>query len=206
MQVLPFGRSSLAQTVLVSSLTLVAVALLGAVLAYWTWAWFAPRAEPRLEATAAQGGSVASAGAIFGSVPRNQEAAAPTGIAIRLLGVVAASGGRLGHAVVQLEGKQILAVHEGEDLAPGIRLAEVHAAHVILERNGVRETLAWPEKKGSAPPSPQAAPSTAPRAAQSAAPPPAQTVAPPSAATVAPQAAQPVAPRARRSARRAESD
>lgn len=213
MQALPFGRSNLAQTVLVSSLTLVAVALLGAVLAYWTWAWFAPRAEPRLEAIATQSGSVASASAIFGSVPRNQEAAAPTGIAIRLLGVVAASGGRLGHAVVQLEGKQILAVHEGNDLAPGIRLAEVHAAHVILERNGVRETLAWPEKKASAPPSAQAAPSVAPRAPQSAAPPPApppaQALAPPPAAAVAPQApqaAQPAAPRARRSGRRTESD
>ena len=206
MQALPFGRSNLAQTVLVSSLTLVAVALLGAVLAYWTWAWFAPRAEPRVEATAAQSGSVASAGAIFGTVPRNQEAAAPTGIAIRLLGVVAASGGRLGHAVLQLEGKQILAVHEGDDLAPGIRLAEVHAAHVILERNGVRETLAWPEKKVAATPPAQAAPSVAPRAAQSAAPPPAQTVAPPPAAAVAPQTAQPAAPRARRSGRRAESD
>jgi len=155
MQALPFGRSSLAQTVLVYSLTLVAVALLGAVLAYWTWAWFAPRAEPRLEAAAAQGGSVAAAGAIFGAVPRNQEAAAPTGIAIRLLGVVAASGGRLGHAVVQLEGKQILAVHEGEDVAPGIRLAEVHADHVILERNGARETLAWPEKRVTAAPAAQ---------------------------------------------------
>jgi len=187
-------------------LTLVAVALLGAVLAYWTWAWFAPRAEPRLEAAAAQGGSVASAGAIFGAVPRNQEAAAPTGIAIRLLGVVAASGGRLGHAVVQLEGKQILAVHEGEDVAPGIRLAEVHAAHVILERNGVRETLAWPEKKGSAPPSPQAAPAAAAPAAPSAARPAAPSAAPPPAPALAPQAAQPAAPRARRSGRRAESD
>lgn len=206
MQALPFGRSNLAQTVLVSSLTLVAVALLGAVLAYWTWAWFAPRAEPRLAASATQGGSVASAGAIFGTVPRNQEAAAPTGIAIRLLGVVAASGGRRGHAVVQLEGKQILAVHEGGDLAPGIRLAEVHAAQVILERNGVRETLAWPEKKASVPPPAQAAPSIAPRAAQSAAPPPAQALAPPPAAAVAPQAPQPAAPRARRSGRRTESD
>jgi len=197
MQALPFGRSSLAQTVLVSSLTLVTVALLGAVLAYWTWAWFAPRAEPRVEAAAAQSGSVASAGAIFGTVPRNQ-VAAPTGIAIRLLGVVAASRGRLGHAVVQLEGKQILAVHEGEDVAPGIRLAEVHAAHVILERNRVRETLAWPEKKGSATPSAQATQSVAPRATQSAAPPP---------PAVAPQAAQPAAPRARRSAGRGtESD
>lgn len=149
MQALPFGRINVAQTVLVSSLTLVAVALLGAVLAYWTWAWFAPRAEPRMEASALQSGSIASAGSLFGSVPRGQ-AAAPTGIAIRLLGVVAASGGRLGYAVVQLEGKQILAVHEGEDIAPGIRLAEVDADHVILERNGVRETLAWPQRPGSA--------------------------------------------------------
>jgi general secretion pathway protein C len=194
MQALPFGRSSLAQTVLVSLLTLVAVALLGAVLAYWTWAWFAPRAEPRVEATAVQSGNVASAGAIFGNVPRNQETAAPTGIAIRLLGVVAASGGRRGYAVVQLEAKQILAVHEGEDVAPGIRLAEVHADHVILERNGMREMLAWPEKKGTAPASPQSAVSVAPRATESAAPQPAEPVAPP--------AAQPAAPRVRGSAGR----
>ena len=171
MQALPFGRSGLAQTVLISSLTLVAVVLLGAVLAYWTWAWFAPRAEPRLEAIAAQSGSVASAGAFFGDVPRNPETAAPTGIAIRLLGVVAASGGRRGYAVVQLEAKEILAVHQGEDVAPGIRLAEVHVDHVILERDGARETLAWPEKKrASALSAQQAAVSVAPRAVPPAAP------------------------------------
>lgn len=151
MQALPFGRVNVAQTVLVSSLTLLAVALLGAILAYWTWAWFAPRAEPRMEASAVQSGSVASAGGLFGNVPRGQ-AAAPTGIAIRLLGVVAASGGRRGYAVVQLEGKQILAVQEGEDIAPGIRLAEVDADHVMLERNGVRETLAWPQRPAAAAP------------------------------------------------------
>ena len=166
MQALPFGRPNLAQTVLVFSLTLVAVALLGAVLAYWTWAWFAPRPEPRIEASAVQSASVASAGTIFGNVARAQAAAAPTGIAIKLLGVVAASGGRRGYAVVQLEGKQVLAVHEGEDLAPGIRLAEVHAEHVILERNGLRETLAWPQRPGSAPRASQAAASAGSQAAQ----------------------------------------
>src|SRR3990167_369177 len=98
MQALSFARSSLAQSVLVSLLTLATVALLGAVLAYWTWAWFAPRAEPRLAPPAAQTGSGASAGAFFGTVPRYQAAAAPTGIAIKLLGVVAASGGRRGYA------------------------------------------------------------------------------------------------------------
>jgi general secretion pathway protein C len=65
---------------------------------------------------------------------------------------VAASGGRRGYAVVQLEANQIFAVREGDDIAPGIRLAKVHPDHVVLERSGVRETLTWPEKKASAPP------------------------------------------------------
>jgi general secretion pathway protein C len=147
MQVLPLGRSSLAQTAVVSLLTLAALALFGFVLAYWTWIWFAPRAEPRAEVATVGTGSLASAGLVFGRVERNKNTAAPTGIAIKLLGVVAASGGRRGYAVVQLEAKQILAVHEGEDVTPGLRLAEVHPDHVILERGGVRETLTWPEQK-----------------------------------------------------------
>lgn len=210
MQALSLGRSGLAQKALVSSLMLLAVALLGAVLAYWTWVWFAPRPEPRTEASAAQTGSVASAGAVFGSVPRKQGVAAPTGIAIRLLGVVAASGGRRGHAVVQLEGKQVLAVQEGGDLAPGIRLAEVRAENVILERNGVRETLAWPERKITAAALPKAAQYSIPQARPAAAPAPAEAVAaqaaPAPAEPPAPQAAQALAPRAKRSAGRTEAD
>jgi general secretion pathway protein C len=93
--------------------------------------------------------SAASASAIFGSAPRAQDVAAPTGIAVRLLGVAAASAGRQGSAVLQLEGNRILAVNEGEDLAPGIRLAEVHADHVILMRSGTREKLAWPQKRAA---------------------------------------------------------
>jgi general secretion pathway protein C len=191
MQVLPLGRPGLAQTALVSLLTLAALALFGLVLAYWTWVWFAPRAEPRAEAVAGEAGNLASASGVFGRVERNKNSAAPTGIAIKLLGVVAASGGRRGYAVVQLDAKQILAVHEGEDVNPGVRLAEVLPDHVILERGGMRETLAWPEKKGSTSPSAQAALSAAPRPAESAAPQPAEPV--------APQVAQPAAPQARRS-------
>jgi len=199
MQVIPFGRSGLAQTALVYLLTLAAVALFGLVLAYWTWVWFAPRAEPRAEAAAAEAGSLASAGRMFGRVERAQNVAAPTGIAIKLLGVAAASGGRRGYAVVQLDAKQILAVHERDDVSPGVRLAEVHPDHVILERGGVRETLAWPDRKGSASTPGKAAESVAPRAAESAAVEPA--------APVAPRGAQPAAPRIRGSAgRRNESD
>ena len=151
MQEISLDRSSLAQTAVVSLVTLAALVLLGVVLAYWTWAWLAPRPEPRAQAAAEPGGvRIASANGLFGSAQRDQNIAAPTGIAIKLLGVVAASGGRRGYAIVQLEANQILAVREGEDVAPGIRLAEVHADHVILERSGARETLAWPEKSKAA--------------------------------------------------------
>ena len=148
MREISLDRSSLAQTAVVSLVTLAALALLGVVLAYWTWVWLAPRPEPRAQATAEPGGRIESAYGLFGSAQRN--AAAPTGIAIKLLGVVAASGGRRGHAVVQIDARQTIVVREGEDIAPGIRLAEVHTDHVILERNGARETLAWPEKKTAA--------------------------------------------------------
>ncbi len=194
MQALPLGRPGLAQTALVYLLTLAALALFGLVLAYWTWAWFAPRAEPRAEPAAGEAGNLAFAGRVFGRVERNKNSATPTGIAIKLLGVAAASGGRRGYAVVQLDAKQILAVHEGGDVAPGVRLAEVLPDHVILERGGMRETLAWPEKKGSAPLSPKAAESVAARAAETAAPKPAEVL--------VPRTAEAVAPRGRRSAGR----
>ena len=137
---------------MVTLVTGAALALLAFVAAYWTWGWLAPRAEPRAQA-AADLGAGTSAGALFGNAQKDRNIVAPTSIAIRLLGIVAATGGRRGYAVVQLEPRQILAVREGEDVAPGIRLAQIGIDHVILERGAIRETLAWPEKSTSAEPS-----------------------------------------------------
>lgn len=147
-----FERSNLTQSAILAAATLAAVILLGLVLAYWTWIWFAPSAEPRAEPAPAPGISLASARTLFGAAPPRQAASVPAGIAIKLLGVAAATGNRNGYAVVQFDAKQILAVEEGEDIAPGIRLAEVHSDHVILERGGVRETLAWPRRQTTAAP------------------------------------------------------
>ena len=146
MRQLLLDRSNIAQTAVVTLATIAALALLCLVAAYWTWVWLAPLPEPRAPTVADTGTAAASAGALFGNLRRDLNSPVPTGIAIRLLGIVAATGGRRGYAVVQLEANEILAVGEGEDAAPGIRLAEVGTDHVILERGGIRETLAWPEK------------------------------------------------------------
>lgn len=144
-QAISVDRSTSVQTMLVSVLTLAALALLALVLAYWTWVWLAPRPEPRAQVAVQSTEGVGSAVGLFGSTPSVSNVAAPTGIAIRLLGIVAATQGRRGYAAVQLGAKEIFAVREGENVTPGIVLAEVGARQVILERGGVRETLALPE-------------------------------------------------------------
>lgn len=152
------GRPNLAQTALVYSITLAAITLLGWILMYWTWLWFAPfdpetsahAATRAIRETSGNGAGIAAAQDLFGIARREQDVIAPPRIAIKLLGVVAASGGRRGYAVMQLDANHIVAVLESEDITPDTRLAEVHPDYVILERGGSRETLAWPAKSSSA--------------------------------------------------------
>jgi len=160
MQAISLERLSFAQTAVVSLVTFAALMLLGLVLAYWTWAWLAPRTEPRAQVAAQAGGRVDTATGLFGSA-RRDHGAAPTDMSIGLLGVVAAksshAGSEPGYAVLRIDAKQTVAVREGGEIEPGVRLAEVHADHIVLERGGVRETLVWPKQS-------KAAASAAPRA------------------------------------------
>ena len=92
--------------------------------------------------------------------PRTPAAMAALRQALRSGGgfLVAAAADQRGYALIQPNAKQVLVVHEGEELAPGIRLAEVHPDHIILEHNdaGTRETLTWPGKHAAVkPPAPQ---------------------------------------------------
>lgn len=151
MPAIPIDQSSPAQTVVVALATFAALALLGLVLAYWTWAWFAPRPEPRAPSAQVDGGPAEPAQetfALFGGARRDGAAVAPGAGAIRLLGIVAASGTRPGYAVLRMDGKQTIAVTQGAEVEPGLRLAEVRVDHIVLERNGGREELAWPQKAG----------------------------------------------------------
>lgn len=152
------GPTEFAQTAVVTAVTIAALALLGLVGGYWTWQWLAPRQEPHVQAQTESGGQIAPALELFGSIPKGGNTLAQTGIAIRLLGVVAALEGRDGYAIVVLDGKQIVATREGQDIAPGIRLEGVATDHVVLDRNGIRESLAWPEKTPVAEPPVQRVP------------------------------------------------
>ena len=141
----PAIRSNFMQSTIVLSATLAALTLVCFVLAYWTWVWFAPGAAPRARAVETQR-QIDAAYGLFGGARRSQTAVAPSALAIRLLGVAAATGGKSGYAIVQLDTNKVLVTREGADIAPGIRLAEVQPGQIILEQNGARETLVLPDK------------------------------------------------------------
>lgn len=138
-------RTDRLPTMLASVALLAALTLLGLVLAYWTWTWFGPRPGPRVD-TDASAENMASAYALFGAAQHNPVTTAPTiGLAVDLLGVIAVAGQGQGYALVRLGGKKTLVVGAGEDLSPGVRLAEVFPGHVVLQRLGVSETVMLPQ-------------------------------------------------------------
>ena len=151
MQETDFSSSNLATTAIVWLVNAAAVTTLGVAGAYWTWTWFAPRAEPRAPAPLPAVARLNAAYPLFGKVHANRSVARPTAVAIRLLGVIAASGSEPGYALLQLGRQPAIAVREGDEVEPGTRVAEVHPDHVVLDRGGMRETLALPARdKGAA--------------------------------------------------------
>jgi general secretion pathway protein C len=152
MREMPIARSNNpAQTAAVYAATFAALMLLAVVLAYWTWAWFGPRAAPRAEPMSEPVSRSTLASTLFGSLQSGPAAVAPTGLAIKLVGVVAASGNKPSYAVVQVDAKTILAVRAGEEIAPGIRLDKVFSDHVTLQRGGASEALALAERQKPVP-------------------------------------------------------
>lgn len=139
MRAVSIDRSALLQTAIVSLLNTLALACLAAVLAFWTWRWILPAPAPSVATS--QPASGAGAGELFGNGAAETEV---TAAGIRLLGVVAATDGYPGYALLQVQGRPVVAAQAGSELAPGLRLVEVHARQVVLERAGVRERLLLP--------------------------------------------------------------
>lgn len=141
---MPSGRSNFAQTSVAFTAEAGALALLGLVLAYWTWAWLAPSPLPQAMGVSAPGGRLTAAGNLFGQAQGDARTGTPTGLAIELLGVVAGVPAGSGYALLRLDAKETRVVRAGEELAAGIRVESVLPEQVVLQRNGARETLTWP--------------------------------------------------------------
>lgn len=103
-------------------------------LAKHAWVLFAP-AEHAIPATTNATGS-AQTEQLFGVVSTAASSASLNGI--RPIGIFAHRDA--GFAVLQTERGQV-GVALGKEVMPGIVLAETHADHVILERNGVRHRV-----------------------------------------------------------------
>ena len=141
-----FDRTRLAQTAVVASTNLAALALLATIGAYWTWLWFGPQPQPRSMVQMEAERQPAYAFNLFGTRVEDSVAPAVSSSSVRLLGVVAATGGREAYALVMLDSKEIVAARKGDEVAPGATLVEVAVDHIVLDRNGSRESIAWPEK------------------------------------------------------------
>jgi general secretion pathway protein C len=147
MHLLPFNQSpATMQTALVILVTAGAIALFASIAAHWTWRWLAPAPASSAPRAIHAGRLQPSANALFGNPDTGMESTAPTGSTIRLLGLVASTSGKRGYAVLRVDPKQILTIREGDEVSPGIRLAEVGIEHVILERGAVKEMLGWPAR------------------------------------------------------------
>ena len=133
------------------AITLAALALLGAVLAYWTWMWLAPPSEPRLSTPATFARSE-PAYALFGGAA----AEARSGTVLTLLGIAASTGAGQARAIVRLDGRSTRVVGTGEQVAPGVRISEISAPHVVLDHGGAAEKLELPRRPVAPAQAPQA--------------------------------------------------
>lgn len=146
MQQAGFQPLSFATTAVVWLATLAAVTALAVASAYWTWAWFAPRAQPATQAPVPALARLDAARGLFGNVRANRISAVPGATTFKLLGLVSASGNEPGYALLKLDGNRAIAVRQGGEIEPGTRVVEVNADHIVLDRRGARETLALPRR------------------------------------------------------------
>ena len=118
-----------------------AVLVIGALLAHWVWVLFAPRSVSVMPAV--QPASDSQAGRLFGIAAVTTPAPQVALPNVRLIGVFA---GTPGFAVLELNGKQ-QGLAAGREIVPGATLVEVANDHVVIERGGVRQQIQLERKE-----------------------------------------------------------
>jgi general secretion pathway protein C len=137
-------------------LSLLAVILLAASLAYWILQLYQPPQRPLAAAPVATmpDPSVESAATLFGGQP-----AAATVTNYQLTGVI--SAGRDSVAIIVADGAPAKALRIGRELSPGVTVAEVYPRYIMLSDSGVMKRIDLaPDSKAAAP---MGGPSTVPQ-------------------------------------------
>lgn len=144
-------------------LTLVALIVLAASVAYWILQLYQPPQRPITAPPLAEAPepSMDAAGTLFGG-----QAAAQVATNYQLTGVI--SAGAQSVAIISANGGPAKALVIGKEIAPGVSVSEVHARYVMLSDGGVMKRIDLAaDTKAAAPmgaavaPAPVAAPSTA---------------------------------------------
>ncbi len=138
---LPGARGSASISMLTVVWYLVGALVLGILLAKWSWILL--KSPATVAAIVPEHDESEDAGKLFGAAAEGSSSASPAAALpdAKLVGVFAPDSGRSGFAVLKLDEQHQVGVVTGEDVAPGVRLLEVHADHVVLERSGVRQKV-----------------------------------------------------------------
>jgi general secretion pathway protein C len=111
--------------------------VLGALLAKWSWILL--KSPSTVAALVPDHAVSENSGRLFGAATAESTAAAMPNV--KLIGVFAPESGRSGFAVLKLDEQRQIGAAVGENVAPGVKLLEVHADHVVLERSGAQQRV-----------------------------------------------------------------
>ena len=110
--------------------------LLCASVAYWAMQMLQDTPRPQMKLQEPPPASLNAAAALFGG-----NNAAATGSNFQLKGVINASNPEDSAAIIALNNKPGQPVKVGTELAPGVRLKQVHEKYVLLSDNGAERRL-----------------------------------------------------------------
>jgi general secretion pathway protein C len=134
MAALPSSESNATGTWILAALVLV----LATQLAWWTWRFVAP--DGRTAASSDRAGGV-DLDAIARMLGATRAASGVSTTSLHLKGVIAPTPGTVAAAIFGGANGRDIAVLPGNEIQPGVKLAEVHPDHVIVTRAGVRERI-----------------------------------------------------------------
>ncbi len=172
-------------------LTVCAVVLLSASLAYWALQFFKP-AQRALAAPPQQLAMPLNLDAAKGLFGGQITVAAASNY--QLKGVVAAQGSDSA-AIISVDGQPAMAYGQGREIAPGVTIKEVHAKYVVLSEGGALKRIELASDAGvSSTPAPSLLPAGAAATPQAQPQPPAPAPAPPTSAARAASTPTQIAP------------